>query len=220
MNGRAHAVPVRLTAKRRRKLAQIVAAATSPQRLVLRARILLLAAGGMANAQIARQLGCSVAVVRTWRGRFAIRGTPGLFDKQRSGRPETHGPSARLAVIAIATSIPPDGESQWSQRGIAARLRERGLAISAATAGRVLAEARLRPHKVRGGVQPGRNHARHLRGRRDGAGMERIELTATAGGSAAVAALIAVVVGLSIHLPAPLRWLHAREVQRGLAMFF
>jgi transposase len=150
MAGRGCAVPVRLTAKRRRKLEQIVRAATSPQRLVLRARIVLLAAGGMTNARIARRLGCSVAVARAWRCRFAVRGIPGLFDKPRSGRPEVHGPSARLAVIAVATSVPPQGESQWSHPLIASHLHERGLAISAATVGRVLAEAKVRPHKVRG----------------------------------------------------------------------
>ena len=150
MAGRARAVTIRLTRKRRRKLEQILAAGTSPQRLVLRARIVLAAAEGEANAQIARDLGCSVAVVRTWRGRFAACGIPGLFDKPRSGRPEVHGPSARLAVVAVATSLPPEGESGWSQAMIAAHLRGRGLAISAATVGRVLGEAKVRPHKVRG----------------------------------------------------------------------
>jgi transposase len=150
MSGRARAVTIRLTTNRRRKLEQIVRAATSPQRLVLRARIVLAAAGGMANAAIARDLGCSVAMARAWRGRFAVRGIAGLFDKPRSGRPEVHGPSARLAVIAVATSIPPDGESQWSRSLIAGHLQERGLPISASTAGRVLAEAKVRPHKVRG----------------------------------------------------------------------
>jgi transposase len=150
MAGRARAAAVSPTRKRRRKLEQIVRAGSSPQRLVLRARIVLLAAEGKTNAQIARELGCSVAVARTWRRRFAVRGIPGLFDKPRSGRPETHGPSARLAVIAMATSVPPHGESQWSQAMIASHLRERGLAISAATVGRVLAEAKVRPHKVRG----------------------------------------------------------------------
>lgn len=150
MAGRAGAVPVRLTRKRRRKLEQIVRAGSSPQRLVLRARIALAAAENKANAAIARELGCSVAAVRTWRRRFACRGIPGLFDKPRSGRPETHGPSARLAVLAVATSVPPEGESQWSQRGIAVHLGERGLVISPATVGRVLAEAKVRPHKVRG----------------------------------------------------------------------
>jgi transposase len=150
MAGRSRAVPVRLTIKRRRKLEQIVRAGTSPQRLVLRAKIVLAAAGGTANAAIARDLGCSVAVVRTWRGRFAVRGLPGLFDRPRCGRPEVHGPSARLAVIAVATSVPPGGESQWSRSLIAGHLRERGLPISASTVGRVLGEADLRPHKVRG----------------------------------------------------------------------
>ena len=150
MAGRAHAVAVNPTKKRRRKLEQIVRASSSPQRLVLRARIVLLAAEGKTNAQIARELGCSVAVARTWRRRFAVRGTLGLFDKPRSGRPEVHGPSVRLAVLAVATSVPPDGESQWSHAMIAAHLAGRGLAISAATVGRALSQAKVRPHKVRG----------------------------------------------------------------------
>jgi len=150
MAGRAHAVAISLTRKRRRKLEQIVRAGSSPQRLVLRAKIVLAAADEMANAEIARQLGCSVAVVRNWRRRFAVRGIPGLFDKPRTGRPEVHGPSARLAVLALATSVPPAGESQWSQVMISSHLQERGLALSAATVGRVLAEAKVRPHKVRG----------------------------------------------------------------------
>ena len=52
-------------------------AGSSPQRLVLRARIVLAAAAGAANAAIARELGCSVAVVRAWRRRFAARGITG-----------------------------------------------------------------------------------------------------------------------------------------------
>ena len=88
--------------------------------------------------------------MRVWRGRFAVPGVPGLSGKRRPGRPETHGPSVRLAVIAVATSVPPGGESQWSHAMIAGHLRDRGLAISPATAGRVPGEAKVRPHKVRG----------------------------------------------------------------------
>ena len=150
MAARSRAVPVVVTRKRRRKLEQIVRAATSPQRLVLRARIMLAAAEGRPNARIARDLGCSQATVRAWRSRFARLGIPGLFDKPRPGRPEVHGPSTRLAVIAVATSVPPEGESQWSRAMIAGHLGERGLAISPSTVGRVLGEAKLRPHKVRG----------------------------------------------------------------------
>src|ERR1035438_9910237 len=135
MTGQARVLPVRMTIKRHRKLEQIIKAGTSPQRLVLRARIILAAAEGIPNAQIARDLGCSTATVRTWRGRFAAAGIPGIFDKPRSGRPETHGPSARLAAVATATSVPPDGESSWSHSMIARHLRERGLDMSPATVG-------------------------------------------------------------------------------------
>lgn len=141
---------IRLTRKRRRQVIRIGTRPSSPQRIARRARIVLLAADGRSNAQIAAELGCSVNTVRTWRRRFARRGIPGLFDVPRGGRREVHGPSVRLAVVAIATSIPPEGESAWSQTMIADHLAERGLAISAATVGRILAEAKIRPHKVRG----------------------------------------------------------------------
>ena len=144
------AVPVRMTIKRERKLRQIIAAGTSPQRLVLRARIILAAAEDEPNAKIARDLGCSENTVREWRKRFAGRGIPGIFDRPRAGRPEVHGPSVRLVIVSTATSAPPDGESCWSQDSIARHLRERGLEISRATVGRALAEAKVRPHKVRG----------------------------------------------------------------------
>ena len=51
-----------MTVKRDRKLRQVIAAGTSPQPLVLRARIVLAAAAGVGTAQIARDLGCSVSV--------------------------------------------------------------------------------------------------------------------------------------------------------------
>jgi hypothetical protein len=88
--------------------------------------------------------------VREWRGRFARPRIPGIFDKPRFGRPAVHGPSTRLAVIAIATSVLPDAESQWSHALIASGLRKRGLEISPAIIGRILADAHVRPHKVRG----------------------------------------------------------------------
>jgi hypothetical protein len=89
MPGRARAAVIRLSGKRRRKLEQIIRAGTSPQRLVLRAKIVLAAASGASNTATGREVGCSAATARTWRARFACRGIPGLFDKPRSGRPET-----------------------------------------------------------------------------------------------------------------------------------
>jgi transposase len=143
-------VGAQVTGKRRRQLERIVAAGTSEQRMVRRARIVLAAADGTPNAAIAAELGCSVGTVRTWRGRFARRGVAGLFDRPRSGRPPVHGPSARLAVVATATADPPDGQTVWSRATVAEHRAERGREISPATVGRVLAEAEVRPHRVRG----------------------------------------------------------------------
>ena len=117
------AVPVRMTIKRERKLRQVINAGTSPQRLVLRARIIMATAAGEENAQVARGLGCSVTTVRKWRKRFAEQGIAGIFDERRPGRPEIHGPSARLAVVAAATSVPPDGQSAWSHALLSRELR-------------------------------------------------------------------------------------------------
>jgi transposase len=87
-------VEVQVTIKRRRKLNQVISAATSPQRLVLRARIVLAAEDGDSDAEIARALGCGPGTAGKWRKRFAAEGVPGIFDRPRSGRPEVHGPSA------------------------------------------------------------------------------------------------------------------------------
>ncbi|WP_392749366.1 IS630 family transposase [Streptomyces sp. LN590] len=144
------AAALHLTARRRRRLLAMVGAASCPQTIVLRARIVLLAADGWANRAIAAGLGCSEPTVRRWRLRFKRRGVPGLFDRPRSGRPERHGPSERLAVIAVATSLPPQGAARWTQAMVADHLTGRGLALSRATVRRVLAEAKVRPHKVRG----------------------------------------------------------------------
>jgi putative transposase len=112
--------------KRERRLRQIINAGTIPQLLVLRARIVMAAAAGGPNAKIARDLGCTENTVRQWRGRSARQGIRGISGKRRPGRRETHRPSARLAIAAIATSVPPDGESCWSQAMIARHLGGRG----------------------------------------------------------------------------------------------
>ncbi len=109
-----------LGSRRKAKLEAIVRLPSSPQALVRRARIALLAGQGRANGQIAAELGCSVTTARTWRRRFACGGMPALRDRPRSGRPQVYGPDVRLAVVAAATSAPPDGEPAWTHGMIAA----------------------------------------------------------------------------------------------------
>lgn len=135
--------------RRRRRLEAIVAKATAPQRLIVRARIVLAAWRGDDNAVIARELGISVGTVRRWHRRFCAEGMPGLADRPRPGRPPVYGLDVHLAVVAAATSEP-EADSQWSHRLLARHLAAAQIPISPSQVGRILAGLDLKPHRVRG----------------------------------------------------------------------
>jgi transposase len=116
--------------RRKARLEAIARRPSSPQSLVRRARIALLAHQGRANTQIAAELGCSAGTVRTWRRRFACGGIPALADRPRSGRPQVYGPDVRLAIVATATSAPPDGTTAWTHAAIAGELAGTGISAS------------------------------------------------------------------------------------------
>ena len=137
-----------LGSRRKARLEAIVRRPSSSQALVRRARIVLLAFRDWPDEQIARELGCAVNTVRTWRHRFVRGGMPALCDRPRSGRPGSYGPDVRLRIVAAATSVPPEGTSVWTHALIAGQLADTGISVS--QAGRILADLDLRPHKVRG----------------------------------------------------------------------
>ena len=78
----------------RRELEHRAACYTRPHREVLRAKLVLLAAEGHSNAEIARRLGMSTKAVGRWRGRFREQRMAGLEDQARSGRPRRFSPGA------------------------------------------------------------------------------------------------------------------------------
>lgn len=86
--------PVKLSEQVRGQLEILRRARSTPQALVLRCRIVLLAAepDGPSNQQIAEQLGCERHTVAKWRERFVASGLDGLQDKPRSGRPRSFSP--------------------------------------------------------------------------------------------------------------------------------
>jgi transposase len=107
--------------------------------LAQRARIVLLASDGVANAEIATRLGVSRPTVRHWRSRYAGGGLAGLADEPRSGRPAEIDP----LDIVIATLAPPPtrlGVTHWSTRLLAGEL-----GISNATVSKVWADYELQP---------------------------------------------------------------------------
>jgi len=83
--------------------------------LAQRARIVLLAAEGVSNAEIGRRVGVSRPTVLTWRGRYEQSGIAGLGDLDRSGRP----PVIDDLAVVVATVAPPPaslGVTHWSAR--------------------------------------------------------------------------------------------------------
>ena len=99
-------VLITLTDQDRAKLEALARARKAPLRAVQRAWIVLAAADGQPNAQIADCLGLHVDTVRTWRGRFAARGLKGLTDRARSGRPPVFAATVRAEVKALACWLP------------------------------------------------------------------------------------------------------------------
>src|SRR3954465_9340008 len=82
--------PVSLNPEERRQLEQQARARSLPARQVERARIVLLAAEGWKDKQIADELGVSEDKAARWRKRFLCLGLSGLAkDAPRLGRPRT-----------------------------------------------------------------------------------------------------------------------------------
>lgn len=136
---------LQLTVPERQQLAQWARGRRTPARLVLRAKIALLAAEGHTNQHIAAALHTSRQTVGLWRHRVVTQRLPGLAqDAPRGGRP----PKPRQALIArilkTTTQVPPPAVTHWSTRTLARHLR-----TNAALVQRVWTAHGLQPHRVR-----------------------------------------------------------------------
>lgn len=84
---------IELTAGERAELDVLAGRLTAPFREVQRARIVLYAAQGLTNVEIARRLDTAPEVVAKWRRRFCEGRLEGLTDKPRAGRPRRFPPA-------------------------------------------------------------------------------------------------------------------------------
>ena len=92
---------------------------TSAQALALRSRVVLLAAEGLNNTEIARRLGVHRPMVRKWRGRFAEHRLDGLTDEPRPGQPRTVTDEQVEEVIVKTLESTPRDATHWSTRSMA-----------------------------------------------------------------------------------------------------
>ena len=85
---------IELTAEERNELEAIAGRLSAPFRTVQRARMVLYAAQGLTNVEIAARLDTTPEVVAKWRRRFRSDRVAGLLDKPRAGRPRRFPPGA------------------------------------------------------------------------------------------------------------------------------
>ena len=147
---------VTLTAGERQELEGLVRRPSAAQQVVLRARIILAAADGANNAQIARSLSVDVQTARLWRGRWlGLRAVPlaelsvaeRLEDAPRPGGPCRITADQVCQITALACEAPAASArpiSQWTGRELADEVIQRGIVetISPRHAARLLKRGR------------------------------------------------------------------------------
>jgi transposase len=139
------AVAVALNPKQRTALEHIARQRSLPERLVERARIVLRAAEGLQNKQIAAQMGMMPEKVARWRKRFIEGGIAALEkDAPRPGRTRTITEPQIKKVVTMTLRQKPSNATHWSTRTMAA-----AAGISAASVRRIWRAHGLKPHLVR-----------------------------------------------------------------------
>jgi transposase len=128
-------------------LREVMRSSSAPAASARRARVLLLAADGMPNTQIASVVGVSRQTVLTLRSGYVSRGLDVLVDMPRPGRPST----VDEALVVVATLNPPPAElgvTHWSSRLLSAHLARAGMPVSFAEVARIWRDWKLQPHRV------------------------------------------------------------------------
>ncbi len=139
------ASPILLASEERSTLDMWARGRSFPLRLVQRAQIIRMAAEGMQNQDIARELSISRPTVQLWRQRFLALRLEGLKkDAPRPGRiPKISARKIQAVVEATLHTTPPDA-THWSTRSMA-----KAQGLSEATIRRIWKQHNLKPHLVK-----------------------------------------------------------------------
>ena len=137
------AVPVELDDAERETLERWARRPKSSQALGLRCRIVLGAASGRANNDIAAELGCHPATVSKWRKRFAQRRLDGLADDPRPGPPRKITDAVIEDVLVRTLETTPPDATHWSTRSMAA-----AAGVSQTAVSQIWRAFGLKPHLI------------------------------------------------------------------------
>lgn len=137
------AVAIALTVEERRELEGLSRRRKTAQGLARRARIVLLAAEGLFNKEIAARLDADVNTVGKWRRRYAERRLDGLYDEPRPGAPRRIGDDAITETIRLTLETTPPDATHWSLRSMA-----RAVGHAPSTIHRIWRAFGLQPHRT------------------------------------------------------------------------
>lgn len=151
--------PIILESPAREKLDELIRRHSTPQQLVKRARIILLAADGKSHTQIASELSISIDMARLWRNRWYsftpipledLSVSERLEDVPRPGKPTRISAEQVCQIVALACAAPEESGrpiSQWTGREMADEIMRRGIVetISPRHAQRLLKKTTCNP---------------------------------------------------------------------------
>jgi transposase len=150
------ATSIILPYKMKKELTQIANSSTAEARLALRAKIILKAAEGLMNMEIAMDLGISENSASKWRVRFARNPClESLKDLEGRGRKETIPVVLKYEVMKTACSPVKQeykirGENRWTLNLIQEEIKkESGTTISLSEIWSILNKAHIKPHKFK-----------------------------------------------------------------------
>jgi len=131
-----------LTSEEQATLRRWTARPTTAQALAIRARIVLGAAEGRSNKELAMVLLITEPTVGKWRRRFLARRLDGLLDEPRPGAPRTIGDADVERVLALTLESAPRDATHWSTRSMAA-----ATGYSQSSISRIWRAFALQPHR-------------------------------------------------------------------------
>jgi len=136
---------LRLTDEQKNQLEKWVQAPSTPQKIVLRARICLLAHEGLPNRRIAQRLKTSRPTVILWRHHFVKGGVAGLeHEPARKTSSQRTKDELVKAIVEATLHTQPEDATHWSSRTLADRF-----GVSHMTVARIWDNHGLQPHRVR-----------------------------------------------------------------------
>ena len=129
----------------RAEIERWVRAQSTPQQVALRSRIVLMAADGKLDLEIASELGVSRHTVALWRNRFREEGLDGVWEiAPGRGRKPRYSEDKVAAIVEATLQSKPKGATHWSCRTMADQQE-----VSKNTINRIWQEHNLKPHRSR-----------------------------------------------------------------------